>query len=679
MPAGRHILRLPALAAALVALGAGLALPAAAGADEPVTPVQLEQQGVRDIIVRRAPGLNAAERADVRADAAVELTAPLRVEDTEVVRAQPGRLTEALAALNADPDVVYAEPDLPVEAMAADPSWAMEWGLENTGQSIHGSMGLADADIDAPEAWALGATGAGQTVAVVDTGVNFVHPDLATQVATNPGETGAGRGSNGVDDDHNGLKDDWRGWDWISGDNDATDLNGHGSHVAGIVAARSDAQGIAGVAPAARVMALRVLGADGRGTSSAVANGFDYAGDMGVRIVNASLGSGGITQAERDAISTHPNTLYVVAAGNGGSDGIGDNNDVTPSYPCALTMANVVCVGATDNRDRPAGYSNYGAVSVDLHAPGSSVYSAYRAGTTSNWVWMSGTSMATPHVAGAVALMRGAAPALTGAQLKQALLSSVDAKPQLAGLSVTRGRLNAAAGVRAAIAAAGLPAPPPDTDGDGVLDVTDNCVVVANAHQADTDADGIGDACDPTPAGPDSDGDGVADRTDNCPAVPNASQLDSDRDGAGDACDASPYGAPRRLAPVPDLPAWRPVAPRLAPAPALGRLSIGSAPTVRVCRIGTAGCTPHPLTLTFRLDRAAALTADVQRRACAGGTCRYRTAATIRTAAKAGTNRLTIGARGATAQLRAGSYRVRVVAGSGAARSAARVAAFRVR
>jgi subtilisin family serine protease len=180
-------------------------------------------QATVDLIVRRDAGLDATERADVRADAGVQLEQALRLPDTEVVRAAPGELTEALAALEADPDVVYAEPDAPVHATATDPYWAVQWALENTGQTVRGVSGVADADIDAPGAWALGTTGAGRTIAVVDTGVNLAHPDLASQIATNPGETGGGRESNRVDDDHDGLTDDWRGWDWVAADNDPAD------------------------------------------------------------------------------------------------------------------------------------------------------------------------------------------------------------------------------------------------------------------------------------------------------------------------------------------------------------------------------------------------------------------------------------------------------------------------
>jgi thermitase len=459
-----------------------LALPGAAGAQ---TPAQLEREGMREIIVKRRPGLDREARARLRADADVRLEQTLRLTATEVVRAEPGALTEALDALNADSDVVYAEPNGRVRAATNDASWSELWGLDNTGQSILGQTGTIDADIDAPEAWALGTTGAAQTVAVVDSGVNAAHPDLAGQMAGNPGETGAGRETNGIDDDGNGLVDDQRGWDWVAGDNDPDDGSRHGSHVAGTIAATADTQGVVGVAPDARVLALRVLGVDGWGWLSDIAEAFDYAGDLGVPIVNASLGGTSYSQIMLDAIVAHPNTLYVVAAGNWTV-----NTDSSPHYPCALGPTNVICVGATDNRDARATFSNWGATTVDLFAPGEDILSASRAGAADSWIHLSGTSMATPHVAGALALMRAAEPSLNAAALKAALLRGVDRLAALGGRAVTGGRLNAAAAVEDARIAAGLPAPPADSDVDGFADGVDNCPAKYNPSQADGDGDG---------------------------------------------------------------------------------------------------------------------------------------------------------------------------------------------
>src|SRR4051794_24559282 len=435
---------------ALLATATALvATPAAARADEaPPGAAALERAGVRDIVVEHRAGLDRADRADLRTDAGVRLEATLPMADTEVVRAAPGELTEALAALEADPDVVYAEPDAPVHA-TSDARFGEQWSLRNTGQRVLGQYGVSDADIDAPEAWSLGATGAGVTVAVVDTGIALTHPDLSGQLATNPGETGGGRESNGVDDDRDGFVDDWRGWDWVGNDNTPADENGHGTHVAGTIAAAQDDVGVAGVAPAARILPLRVLNSSGSGSSSAVAAAFDLAGKLGIPVVNASLGSSGMSNAQRNAIAAHPNTLYVVAAGNDGQD-----NETTPNYPCALPAANIVCVGATDNRDERASFSNVGATSVDLFAPGVGILSTYGTGYT----YMSGTSMATPHVAGALALVRQAAPTLNANQLKQELLDGADRVPALAGLSVTGARLNATNAIQAARTVTGLPA-----------------------------------------------------------------------------------------------------------------------------------------------------------------------------------------------------------------------------
>ena len=317
----------------LVALACLVALAAVAPAQAQQVPQpgtaelqRLDDQGVHDIIVRRAPGLSMGERGDLRSAAGVTHVDTMQLPDSEVVHAAPGDLAGAVAELSADPAVVYAEPDLPVHATTDDPHWALEWGLDNSGQSILGTSGIAGDDIDALGAWQT-TTGTGQTVAIVDTGIEFGAPDLQGAFATNPGETGTDaqgddRQSNGIDDDHDGLVDDWRGWDFASADNLPQDLNGHGTHVAGIIAARKDNQlGVAGVAPDAQVMSLRVLDASGSGTAAAVADAFDYAGELGVRVVNASLGSSGPSQAEADAIAAHPATLYVVAAGNGDTRG----------------------------------------------------------------------------------------------------------------------------------------------------------------------------------------------------------------------------------------------------------------------------------------------------------------------------------------------------------------------
>src|SRR4051794_34907991 len=183
-----------------------------------------------DIIVQRAPGLSARERAEVRSDAGVKLVSALPIDATELVAPKDGDVHDALAALRADDDVAAAEADTRVKATVVAPNdfyWASLWGLSNAD----------DHDIDAPEAWERGFLGAGVTVGVVDTGVNATHDDLAGQIAGNPGEQGGGREDDGNDDDGNHLVDDWQGWDFVSHDNLPQDGDGHGSHVSGTIAA----------------------------------------------------------------------------------------------------------------------------------------------------------------------------------------------------------------------------------------------------------------------------------------------------------------------------------------------------------------------------------------------------------------------------------------------------------
>ncbi len=373
------------------------------------------------IVLKREAGLSSTERGGLRAVAGVRLDHLVRIDGVEVVHAEPGERAEALAALRAHPDVVWAEPDRRVTA-TREPLQSQLWGLENLAQNVGGVRGTIDDDIDAPEAWAV-TRGAGVTVAVVDSGADPGHPDLAARMLP--------------------------GLDWVEGDTDPDDLEGHGTHVAGTVAAADNGDGVVGVAPQAAVLPLRVLDADGAGWSSDVAAAFDYAGDQGVRIVNASLGADQPTLAERQAIQDHPNTLYVVAAGN---DEV--NVEVTPHYPCSYPEANVLCVGATDQDDALAGFSNYGATSVDLFAPGVDIVSDYpRARSTilDNWYEtgdgyeiMNGTSMAAPHVSGAAALVAAAHPGYGAADIKADLMNSADPVVSLTGKGVIAGRLNAA-------------------------------------------------------------------------------------------------------------------------------------------------------------------------------------------------------------------------------------------
>ena len=312
------------------------------------------------------------------------------------------------------------------------------WGLRNDGDFAGGST--LDADTDADEAWPT-SIGSGAVVGVIDTGVDWNHPDLADNVWVNPGEIAG----NGVDDDGNGYVDDTRGWDFFFDDNDARpDGNSHGTHVAGTIAAVGDNKiGVLGVAPGAKVIPIKV-GDGGRSLSSAaILEGMYYLADLassGVNIVatNNSYGGGGYWGAFRDAIQVHNDLgiLFVAAAGNDGA-----NTDSVNHYPSNYDVPNVISVAAMTDDDGLAGFSNYGATTVDLAAPGRDIRSTIAGG---KYAYFSGTSMATPHVAGAVATVAAANPGASAAEVKDALLDGVVNKPAYAGKTLSGGRLNVA-------------------------------------------------------------------------------------------------------------------------------------------------------------------------------------------------------------------------------------------
>lgn len=386
-----------------------------------------------EILVKFRDSATSADRGGVFAGAGVDERHRFRlVPGLTQVQLRPGRgRGAALQALRANPAVVYAEPVYIVHAQATpnDPRFSQLYGLHNTGQT----GGVADADIDAPEAWDL-QTGTRVTVAVIDSGVDYNHPDLSQNIWSNTGEIAG----NNIDDDNNGYVDDIRGWDFANNDNNPMDDNRHGTHVAGTIAALgNNGVGVVGVNWRAAIMPLKFLTGSGSGTTANAIKAIDYAAKMGARISNNSWGGGGFSQALSDAIAraAAAGHLFVAAAGNAGA-----NNDATASYPANYPLDNIVSVAATDASDQRASFSNYGATTVDLGAPGVGIMSTTPANAYQS---LSGTSMAAPHVSGVAALLLASDPALSVAQLKDAILKGVDPIPALAGLTVTGGRLNA--------------------------------------------------------------------------------------------------------------------------------------------------------------------------------------------------------------------------------------------
>lgn len=364
------------LALALVALAA---VPAAGGAVAPLGEQAEAEYAPGQVIVQFAPRARGDVRADALAAVDGEQVDTLGRASTVLVEVGPGETVEqAVARLEAQPGVLSASPNWVIhgDAVPNDARFGELWGLANGGQAVNGVAGVADADIDAPEAWDLTTGSSGVVVAVIDTGIAYDHPDLAGRIFTNPAEAS---GAPGVDDDANGFIDDLHGWDFVGNDNDPRDLNGHGTHTAGTIgAAGNDGAGVTGVAQDVRILPLRILGANNGGLVSDSVKAINYARSIGARIVSGSYGGGPFTQAERDAIAAATNTLFVFSAGNNGRDN--DKPEVSasdrPNYPCAYDPATIVCVAATDQSDGLASFSNFGATTVDVGAPGVNVLSA---------------------------------------------------------------------------------------------------------------------------------------------------------------------------------------------------------------------------------------------------------------------------------------------------------------
>jgi subtilisin family serine protease len=276
---------------------------------------------------------------------------------------------QAVKNYQSNPDIEFAEPNYVygINVTPDDEFFNNLWSFHNTGQSINSQgYGTADADIDAPDAWDMITDASDVIVAVVDSGVDYNHPDLSANIWINTQEIP----DNGIDDDGNGRIDDVRGWDFVNNENGPMDQNGHGTHVSGTIGAVGDNfTGVPGTAWHVKLMPVRGLGADGYGYTSDLIDGIEYADANGADIINLSWGGENNSVALKTAINASQ-ALFVCAAGNDG-----DDTDITPHYPASFDCPNIISVAATDFDDELASFSNYGATSVDVCAPGVDIYS----------------------------------------------------------------------------------------------------------------------------------------------------------------------------------------------------------------------------------------------------------------------------------------------------------------
>jgi subtilisin family serine protease len=341
----------------------------------------------------------------------------------------------ALTRLNQTPGIRYAQPNYRQKLLRApdDPLYSSLWGLHNTGQT----GGTPNVDIDGPEAWDASVGGDAVIVAVIDTGIDYAHADLAANMWRNPGEIAG----NENDDDGNGYVDDVYGYDFFNGDPDPKDDHDHGTHVAGTIGAvGNNGVGVAGVCWNVNVMALKFLSAAGEGYTDDAITCIQYAVANGARVLNASWGGGPYEQPLKDAIDAAGSNgvLFVAAAGNDYSN----NNDEEPVYPASYASDTLLSVMSVTRTGEMSVFSNFGQQSVDVAAPGSGILSCKRGG---GYISMNGTSMATPHVSGACALLWSINSGYSAQQIKQALISSADAS--LPGLCVAGGLMRLGAAV----------------------------------------------------------------------------------------------------------------------------------------------------------------------------------------------------------------------------------------
>jgi len=451
-------LRWPGVARRALAAAAATALACAAAAgplarNAPLTAKE-QAQGYRDGVVLAKPRpelLPAIDRVE-RGEGIRPRAEFARFGHVRVLELGTGDdVAAAVRRLRATGRYEYVEPDYIRRATTVpdDPDFGSQWALNNTGINSGGG-GLPGADVHAEAGWGTRTSAAGVVVAILDSGAMLTHQDLAGNLWVNPKpHTTAMYASQDASGSSDMLSetDDVNGLNAVAMTGPPADDLGHGTHVSGIVGAvGNNAVGVCGVAWAVQLMELKFLDSSGSGTISAELPCIEYAIAHGVSVVNGSFGSQGSSQAEMDAIQAagKQGIIFVVGAGNSA-----ENVDISPFFPADYPLDNIISVGASDNRDLPVYFTDYGSGSVELFAPGENILSTYNT-SASSYAYLSGTSMATPFVTGAVALLRAQHPGDTYRETINRVLNSADRVAGLAGKAQTGGRLDLANALTAA-------------------------------------------------------------------------------------------------------------------------------------------------------------------------------------------------------------------------------------